>query len=386
MKILFLTLFFSCLVFGSAFAASPLATLVEDEGIVLLTTTGDNVRLRRSTALEVDSWFVVGTIPVGVFVLAEQWPVRDSGNEHLWYTIVAVIDAGSGAVIPIRRAVPGKEIYTLPYASAGFMKVTSWAETSLDKKTVLAQLAQTPYGRGYSGVDNSMAGQTKLVESKSLATWLRPSVANDEAIPMYKGPSEDSGLVEAFLLTSDEVYQADLVATDLSVPGWVQVESLNTRVPSGWIQQKFVSVDASEAAKNAGKQFILNIGANVPGIIRRWGPLVAVNNADGENYGKTELLFDGMHIWYGDYRNIQAELTRKGEGIGGIFVGIEGYDKAYIKSMYGDLLRVESGNWGERWKIEGNWDGWAYYASLVFDAHGLVSKIDFSCYDIDVSH
>ena len=384
MRIFLLSLLFSCLCLGSALADSPLTSPMQDGGIVLLTITGEGVRVRRNTAIEADPWYTIGSFPAGTMVLAEQWPVRNWQNDHLWYKLVAVVEAPSLRVVPIFQAISADWFSPLPFISDRFVTVTPWAECGFDKKDVLAQLARTPYGQGYAAIDNSREGQKKLVEGKSLANWLAIGDSK-KTIPMYKGPSEDSGLVEDFLLSSHAIANVGMQAVDTSVPGWVRMESIYGMAPSGWARQELAMGEYNEA-KCAGRQFIFNIGANVPDIIRRWGPLEAINESDGEQHGYTEMAFDGMNVKYQDHRNMKAELTRKGAGIGGIFIGVAGYDKAYVKSIYGEIIEEESGLWGKSFKVAGHWDGWWYSAALEFDAKGLVSKIDFTCQDIDLSH
>ena len=385
MKSFLLAIVVFCLCLGSANANSVFTAPMQDGGIVLLAVTGDNVRVRKAPSVAKDDWIIMTTLPAETLLLAEQWPTKGWDNDHAWYRLVAVVQKPSGKVVPMNWAYPAANWHEISYVSGSFAKVTPWSESGLNKDDILAQLALTPYGQGYAAIDNSREGQKKLVESKAIARNMHPANSAEDALPMYTGPSKTSGQVETFRLISNSVYDASLRAVDISVPGWIRVESENGYAPSGWIQHELIPGDDSEA-KNAGRQFIFNIGANVPDIIRRWGPLVAVNNGEGDHHGSTRMHFDGMTVTYKDNRNMNAVLDRKGAGIGGIFVNTEGYDKEYIKRIYGDILEIDSGSWGERWNVRGNWDGWWYSAALEFNEKGLVSKINFTCEDVDLSH
>ena len=195
---------------------------------------------------------------------------------------------------------------------------------------------------------------------------------------MYKGPSKNSGLVENASWVENVWDKAEWFFADTSVPGWVQLESRDGFAPSGWVQSDKLDMAFGDV-KNLGRQFILNLGANVPDIIRQWGPAVAVNDFVEIENGYTRLAFDGLAVEYNNYAELTARLTRKGAGIGGIFIDTEGYDKEYIKSIYGDILEIETGSWGEHWSVNGSWDGWWYKARLAFNDRGLVNEIHFMC-------
>ena len=387
MRTLFLTILFSCLCLGPAVAAPVHTTPMQDNGVVLL-VTGDNAKIQSDPDLRRDDeeeevWPVLARLPAGSALLAEQWPVTEWSNEYLWYKVVAIVETPDGKVRPIQEVLSNTHYGSRAFVSNTEAAVTPWVGSGLDREAVLHQLAALPYGQGYTAIDNSMAGQKKLVESKELVSYDASLAAGKVAL--HEKPSVDSGLITTFSKADSKFHQARMRVVDTSVPGWVRVESLNGLAPSGWVQKKLVDYSHGEA-KNAGVQFIFNIGANAPDIIRHWGPDVAINSLEGENHGHTHMAFEGMVVNYQDHNNMYVTLSRKGAGIGGIFIDTKGYDRKYIKRIYGDILVIDKGEGYETWKVEGFWDGWWYVANLEFDEKGLVSQIDFTCQDVDLSH
>jgi hypothetical protein len=84
------------------------------------------------------------------------------------------------------------------------------------------------------------------------------------------------------------------------------------------------------------------------------------------------------------WRNIDVTITRRGAGLGGIFVSEEWCNKEYIEKTFGqmeiDKRTIDNGM--ERWTFGGGTDGWVFHVFLEFNPKGQVSEFQFHCTDV----
>ena len=352
-----------------------------DSGCVPLAVVKTNVRLRTHPIIEPDN--ILGMVNPGVLFIAEKWPLRDDDNKRSWYKIVGFLDKTTGCVTDRNAA----GMCTPCYVSADLVKETSYAEIKLNEESVMQQLAQTPYGQGYSAVDASPAMQRKMAEQKILMQASLKSYDN-QRFPVYAEPSKSSGEPKYTDLTKKEYYEYDIVVTDTTKPGWLFIVDLLSVSSPGWVETDWLRIGRSfDGRFEVGDLVALTLGANVPEIMRRWGPGQVVERWAGYS-DITEMSFDGLKLRYEDYRNFEFTLTRKGAGMGGVFIGVPWCNKEYIEKTFGETLSIEKdtdaeGN--EHWSLDFIPDGWYYWFSLTFDAQGLVSKFFYVCHDVDLS-
>jgi hypothetical protein len=128
----------------------------------------------------------------------------------------------------------------------------------------------------------------------------------------------------------------------------------------------------------------LNLGANMEETRRRWGPgkvEVGTITNKGFDAGYYYIAAEGFEAGYRNYRNFNVRLTRPGAGLGGIFVGVDWCDKAYIQSAFGAFLSVEREKGEKVWHMEGGTDGWRCWYRVTFDDKGQVERLIFFCED-----
>jgi hypothetical protein len=341
-------------------AASP----VDDSGLVVLTVTGDNVRIRLVPDVQARVWTRFNT---GDVLVAEKWPIK--GESMSWYRIVGLVDKDSGRFGSLQSAYL-KGFYYYPYISADFVQPYSGGHFEHD---LFAQVRDTPYGQGYSMVDASPEAQRRMAEQR-LELAFAPS---GKTVTVYREPSTASGSVGQFSENNDA-----LVVLDASRPGWLFAVDVEARSQAGWVGSRLLEVSDS---KTAGYQAALNLGANIPEILRRWGPgTIAerrVNESWRGNVAHTAISADGFELKYEDYRNFEFTLTRPGSGLGGIFVGVDWCNKEYIEKTFGwlniDKFKLNSG--ADRWSLQGSLDGWGFAIHLTFDEQGRVREFTYDC-------
>ncbi|GBU23215.1 hypothetical protein R80B4_03131 [Fibrobacteres bacterium R8-0-B4] len=119
--------------------------------------------------------------------------------------------------------------------------------------------------------------------------------------------------------------------------------------------------------------FVLeDLGANMQEIVQRWGPY--------KNLEDKHVSFDGLEVWYQDAWDNSFILTRKGAGMGSIFVGVNWCNKDYIEKVFGKVIRIEKSedDGVERWSLDNAPpDGWYFSINLTFDKNGLVREFSF---------
>lgn len=364
----------------SALAAPAAASFSREDSLVVLSVTEDKVRMRSGPHVDSET---VGRFDSGTILIAEKWPVKSRDME--WYRILCLADKDSGNVSDVLHVFPN--LFHHPYVNTAFVQPYSG---TLAVRGILEQIAITPYGEGYSGVDVSPEGQRKMAEqSPPQFVSLLP-----RKTPVYSQPSATSAIKGYYIEKNNEWFY-NLVAVD-SQPGWLLVVDLEAHGPSGWMREddlaQYGQGDRSYHFE-VGEQISLNLGANIGEIMRRWGPGKILERFteeewDEESLGRNslaELAFEGLTVSYNNYRNYSFTLTRSRAGMGGIFVGVDWCDKAYIEHVFGkiqskDVFTDEDG--AEVWRLsEGLGSGWEFEIALTFDAKGLVSKFTFACRD-----
>ena len=357
-----------------------------DSGFVPIAVVKTNVRLREGPSTQSK---IMGQVNPGFTVVAEKWLVRDDEAKMSWYRIVGFIDTKTGRV--------DNQLgnFRAPcYVSADLVQETSYSKVGYSEDVIMEQLALTPYGQGYSAVDASPETQRRMAEQKTLKQlWIAEGVY-ERTIPIYAGPSKSSGELKGVGLTGKNFHDYDdYIAVDASQAGWLHIVDVMSRCPSGWVEANLFDLKTQYDYVRIGKLFTLNLGANVPDILRRWGPGEVVERKTYESWKgyveATIMSFDGLEVLYEDYRNFSFTLTRKGAGLGGIFVGVSWCNKDYIEKTFGKALEIQfkgqSNNGDEYWTLVGGPDGWHIGITLYFDKQGIVQKLQYECGDVNLS-
>lgn len=373
-------------ILATAILAQPgeTATGKGDSGIVALTVVKTNVRLRSEPSVEST---VKGQVNPGAMFVAEKWSIRDDKAKMSWYRIVGFLDKDTGSVNDRNAA----GVRTPCYVSADLVKVNSYEEIKHSEEFVIKQLSLTPYGQGYGAVDSSLAAQRKMAEQKILK-HVFSAVRGKSRIPVYAGPSKSSGELKGADLNGENFYNYDFYVADETKPGWLFIVDVSSRCPSGWVEAGLLEPVKEPGFFETGRLVTLNLGANVPEIMRRWGQAKSVKRQVSPswrgNIDETVMSFDGFELTYEDHRNFEFTLTRKGAGLGGIFVGVSWCNKEYIEKTFGKKLSVEkskSADGSERWTLGFAPDGWGFTIFLTFDKKGMVSEFRYVCADVNLS-
>jgi hypothetical protein len=346
-------------------AAAP----AEGGGLVVLEVIDDKVRVRDQPTTAGSQ--ILAQLNTGTVLVANKRPIlgNDISWYESWYEIVSLVDKDAWRVADTLQTV--HKINSYPYISANFVRPYGGERPVRD---ILEQVKTTPYGEGYGAVDSSQAGQRGMVEQR--LPYMTFPGSDGGRIPVYSQPSAASK-VKGY----NSGRYASLAVVD-SQPGWALVVDMDAFAPSGWMEaDKLHGYDASPQDNDfyrivAGHLVTLNLGANVEEILRRWGPCKVEGGA---------ITAKGFEAHYYNYRNFNVTLTRPGTGLGGIFVGADWCDKAYILRTFGAFLSVE-GDENDLWSMTGGTDGWVYWYSVAFDDKGCVKQLGFSCEDIDLSH
>ncbi|MCL1875945.1 MAG: hypothetical protein FWF87_06765, partial [Synergistaceae bacterium] len=373
----------------------PAAASAED-GYVRVTIKGTNVNLRPQPRAGGN---VVAKVNTGDVFIAETWPVTDVNDGSKWYRIVFRPDPKDG-IVPF--------VNTFSYYDAEMEADVSPAEAFVSAQfanvTPLAaggmkQIMETPRGGGFSALDTSAENQRRMALDKGVfnADNLFPEGSEGKKYAVYSEPSTNSGK-KKYPLTEENEYFGAMYVTDKSIPGWLQIIGDKTWFSSGWIEAEpgFLQVEDF----SLGHFMALCLGANVPEIMRKWGPGVITardNSALEESYwhgvtDTTKMSFDGLEVnFFMDTRNFEFTLTRRGAGMGGIFIGEAWCDKDYLKRVFAHFPpeKIQAGksdDGAESWRLELGRDGWFYGYEITFGSDGLVSELHFYCRDANLMY
>ncbi len=311
---------------------------------------------------------VCATAKKGQRFLAESLPFTVDGKK--WLRLVSTVDS---------RGQPG----SLPAACRdAFVRIEAVSD-SPDVPTSL--VSATHYVQGYSAVDSSMATQRRMAEQAAVR-WVGLK-GEPATVPMRLTPAVNATLLKP-AVTIDAFYtRHEFVAVERR-EGLLRIVDLSNRCPSAWIEAKAVVMPDSGDGRGYGQQVVLNLGANILEMQRRWGKaeIVRADSEDNLLPGETLLRFDGLEVRYRNSRNVSLSLTRNGAGLGGIFIGQEWCDKDWIARTFASLgiqkHRAQDGV--ERWELTGGPDGWNYSMTLTFGSNGLVRQMDFDCADVNL--
>ena len=350
-----------------------------EDGYVRLTIKGENVNLRPEPQA---GGAIVAKVNAGNVFIAEKWPITDKSGSD-WYRMVFRLDAKSGGIVPFwgvfsyyDAELEANVSPRVAFVSARFVDATPLA--SGDMK----QIMETPEGEGFSGLDISPKNQRRMALDKGgvyCVSDLFPEGSKIKEYAVYRASSTKTGQ-KKYPITEENEYLGTMFVTDKSTPGLLQIIGSNSRYSSGWIKAN-PKVWQNEGFSLA--EFMsLSLGANVPEIMRKWGPGKIVSRS----INLTKMSFDGMEIAFNDDRNFKFTLSRKGTGLGGIFIGESWCDKDYLKRMFAHVSpeQIQVGKQGgaEQWTLNLGRDGWIYSYEILFGADGLVKELRFECQDV----
>ena len=361
--------------FHSAAQKPAMLTNFNHSELAVLSVTAENVRVRTAPCT-VEPSKTVGRLDNGGIIVVEKATFNEEAMS--WYRIIGMVNKETGVVTDVK---------SYRYVSADFVEPYSGAHAPND---LFKQISTMPYGVGYGVIDHSPQAQLKMAEQKAVRWCFSPG----DITAVYTQPSATSQ-IKGYLKDENFWSPDDLITVDTR-PGWLFVMDLSTFGKSGWIEEgkikvaEFYEYDCRETAY----LFILNIGANVQEMISRWGGEVTERTVstysvdfDDEPYPfvsiKTLITGNGFKLNYEDHRNLGVELTRKGAGIGGIFIGETWCNKAYIEKTFKHLgIEIKKSGDEEYCVMHGGPDGWKFSILVDFDKQGSVSKLSFSCEDV----
>ena len=362
--------YFFCTVFvfsGIVHAAAESA----ESGFVVIEITKDNVRLRGEPSAEGE---IITELPAGTLLLVETWPIDDVTGKMSWFAVVGVLNDTKEN---IRTEITGN--FWSPW----------YVNTSYTERTK-REIPSNVYVQGYSAVNSSPKSQRSMAENHSIKEIVPAEGDGDQRIPVYAEPATSSTEINVGL-TGWQCSQSGLIGVDGARPGWMLLVDLAGQLPSGWVESKHMSPQVYAYGSEAAYLVALTLGANVPEIMRRWGPSRVKRTVEERWSGfhaNTELIFEGLEVIYTDYRNFAFRLTRRGAGIGGIFIGTDWCDKDYIEKTFGGQFTIEKqtrDGGTEGWAFSGGPDGWNFSFNLIFDANGQVQEFAFTCTDVNLS-
>ena len=333
-------------------------------GFVVVQTTTDNALLRKGPT---EASEAIAKLPADVMLLVENWVVVDPADGTSWYPVAQVADD----TIPNIRGERTRYLRRPLYINESLVRETEESVPPITPVVGYDDLAGSP-----------PASQRRMVEMQSVKSF---SLPGNKAVMAYtEAFSGSAPLLDK--LSSDAYSECDLVAIADLKPGWLLIVDRSGHFDTGWVEAARVRVENHPDGREAAYLVALNLGANVPEIMRRWGPgRIAGRAAEKLWYGfssTTELAFEGLRVSYRSQNDFSLKLWRKGAGLGGIFIGEDWCDKDYIQKNFGKLFTIKKSvndNATESWTFGGNPKGWGFRFHLTFDAKGLVEECQFSC-------
>lgn len=350
--------------------------------LIPLVIDKDKVRLRSLPGLDSKTIALVNS---GTMLMAEKPVIQDADSG--WYKVVGIFDNQSGS-ISSRLA---QSQFIPAYVHRTMAKELTFADTGFTETFIIEQLDRTAYGQGYGACDISPEGQQRLVSKKDLPAWI--SFSSDSGaglVPVYQTPSASAELANTEVTWEDmrENYFAfDLLALDRKDQDWIFIIDQQGYLPAGWVEASLVEMHYFGDGRDIGQLISLHLGAHVLEIIKRWGPGEVVSRQTLESWrgpqDQTVLRFDGLEVEYEDYRNLKFTLTRKGAGLGGIFINSPWCNQDYIEKNFGSKLDLEKTIDAGRvvWSFSCLLDGWSCWLRLEFDDQGLVQKFVYAAQD-----
>ncbi len=334
-------------------------------GFVVVQTTTNDALLRKGPTKASEA---AAKLPTGVMLLVEAWIVVDPTDGTSWYVVAEVADS----TIPNIRG----------DSATGYLRSPLYVNKDFVEKIEETIPHITPVVGYGSAVDFSPALQRRMVERQSVKSFSLPGnktvIAYAEAFP-NSAPLLDE-------LTAKVYDECDLVAVGDLESGWWRIVDRAAHFYPGWVEAPRLQVKTHPDARESAYLVALTLGANVPEIMRNWGPgRIAGRTAEKLWYGvssTTELGFDGLFVTYRNQNDFAFTLTRKGAGLGGIVIGEDWCNKDYIQKNFGKLFTIKKStndDATEKWTFGGSPEGWGFEFHLTFDAKGLVEEFQFSC-------
>ena len=111
-----------------------------------------------------------------------------------------------------------------------------------------------------------------MAEQQTLKRIYQAKGTYERAITIYAEPSKSSGELKVIDFSVKEFYDYELFATDDSKAGWLFIVSVTSRCPSGWVEANLFDIEMQYDYVRIGTLITLNLGANVPDMMSRWGP------------------------------------------------------------------------------------------------------------------
>ncbi len=365
--------YFACIVCivlaltGTTYAASEEG---EDgfTGFVVVQTTTNDALLRKGPTKASEA---VAKMPAGIMLLVEAWVVVDPADGTSWYPVAEVADD----TIPNIRGERTRYLRRPLYINESFVKEIEESVPPITPVVGYDDLAGSP-----------PASQRRMVEQQSVKSF---SLPGNKAVVAYTEAFLDSApLLDK--LSSDAYNECDLVAIADLNPGWLLIVDRAGHFDTGWVETARVQIENHSDGREAAYLVALNLGANVPEIMRRWGPGRIVGRAAEKLwYGfsaTTELDFEGLWVTYRSQNDFSFKLWRKGAGIGGVFIGEDWCNKDYIQKNFGKLFTIKKStndDATENWFFGGSLGGWGVKFHLTFDTKGLVEEFQFSCAPVE---
>ena len=370
MKRFFLTLIVLLALCSAAFA---------EDGYVRLDIKGTNVNLRPQPRA---AGSVVAQVNTGDVFFAEKWPIKCDSDGSQWYKIVLPA-TDSGAIKPLCDW-DSRYKANVAFIRADFTTVSPLKNGDMDR--ILA----TPVGMGYSfNVDPGTGEFDAMVEAGFIP--FSPVCSIKKRTDIYAGNpfNEDTTVIGRH----EEDANVRIIGMESEGLYYV-VADPNFRKPVGFVEAGDVSAEHFEIEfgefnfVSFHASCVLNVGGNLPEIIRKWGEAKIERNAfefvdeyviytsvEQPDFQVTfyEMLpeSNGSPGYFpAAISYLQTLLTdRKGALIGGIHIGHD--DKNTVKKLLGEPGVKDGEKPDEFW----NWHGEFNDLNVHFDGNGRVSKV-----------
>ena len=325
-----------------------------ENGYVRLAIKGTNVNLRPQPRA---AGAAIAQMNTGDVFVAEKNPIVLADDKTEWYKIVLAVDAKTDK-ISILSNWDSRFAYNVAFIRADFAVVSPLEKGDAEK------ILSTPVGAGYSfNVEPHWGEFSAITENnfRLFSYWCEIS-EDTEIFDQNPNYDEDAAEVIGRYKSGDAVR---LLGRDSEETYYVVMDP-TFRQPVGYVYWEAIKKERDEPegrldfnAFNALCQRY--VGANIGEIVRKWGDFKVERRAESyldmyhifssastpdmqlkffehlpQPYGQTPLLA----IAYLQ----ELYFSRKGEGMGGIYIGVDWCGKDWVKNLLGEPDVMDEGD------------------------------------------
>ena len=328
------------------------AAFAAEDGYVRLAIKGANVNLRPEPR---PAGQIVAQMNTGDVFIAEKWPIILADDKTEWYKLVLAVDAKTDK-ISVLSDWNSRFVKNVAYVRSDFATVSPLAKGDMQK--ILA----TPAGIGYSYDIDPRWGEFDAITKNNFRFFAAYEVSIVKNVSVYNGNfmNDDAKVIGRY--KSGDVVR--MLGTDADETVY-KVMDPSFKRPPGYIDADAVKQKRLDEEKSldfsAFKRFCeLFIGANVAEIARKWGATEVERRMvdifdQGDYVILTSIKAPGMEASIEDHTGPLTyvnnfELSRKGAGIGGIYIGVDWCNKEWVRKLLGKPDDEDENYW--RWNSE----------------------------------